>query len=181
LLGTNLQLGAIVFYRITNTHSRNQILNDLLSKRCGSTYEAYWNGIPGAPNRKSSGMAAIIRQLDASRNEIVHWHVGIKILGDNDPIGPVGLIKPDVWPIEREADKRVITIEELSDFIGKADFARRSLNTFFLLLSKQLPEDENTKALREIYQQPASYPPPDTNPLSRNYREPESPPRSWQG
>jgi hypothetical protein len=63
LLGTDLQLGAIVFYRITNTHSRNQILDDLLAEKHGLTYESYWSGVTGAPNRKNTGMWPLIRQL----------------------------------------------------------------------------------------------------------------------
>ena len=73
LLNADLELGAIVFYSITNTHARNRILDQLLQKRYGKAFDDYWNGTPNTHNRK--GMFAIIRQLDQRRNEIVHWHM----------------------------------------------------------------------------------------------------------
>jgi hypothetical protein len=171
LLGTDLQLGAIVFYRITNTHSRNQILDDLLAEKHGLTYESYWSGVTGAPNRKNTGMWPLIRQLDQSRNEIVHWHVGFRVghyVGP-DYQGPAGLVKPDAWPLIRDPAKRVISMPELVQFIEKADFVHRSLNIFFMIISKEMPDNDDTRSLREIFRQPAAYPPEDTNPLSRNY------------
>jgi hypothetical protein len=179
LLGTDLQLGAIVFYRITNTHSRNQILDDLLTKRHGTTYDAYWHGVAGLPNRKATGMWSIIRQLDQARNEIVHWHVGFRLGSDNSTAIPA-LTKPDVWPIIHNPDKRVISHQELTEFIYKADFIHRSMNIFFGVLSGQIPPPAG-KSLREIFERPAFYPPEDTNPLSRNHKAPESPPQPSEG
>jgi len=46
LLGTTFDLGGIVFFRVTNASARNAIIESLLEKRHGTTYEAYWHGIP---------------------------------------------------------------------------------------------------------------------------------------
>jgi hypothetical protein len=95
LLRTDLDRAAIVFYSITNTHARNRIIDGLLEKRHGTTYEAYWNGIPNTQNRR--GMFTTIRQLDQSRNEIVHWHIGFM----RGEVPGIGLTKPASWPLAR--------------------------------------------------------------------------------
>jgi hypothetical protein len=164
-LGTELVLAAIVFYSITNTNSRNRIIDELLEKRHVTTYEAYWNGIPGTPNKR--GMFTIIRQLDQSRNELVHWHIGFT----HGEIPGIGLRKPTSWA---QPNAPSISMQDLIQFVEKADFVHRSLNIFFLLVStpRTAPEAEALQTLDEIFQQPASYPPSDTNPLSRNYKAP---------
>jgi hypothetical protein len=180
LIGTNLKLAAVVFYRITNTHSRNRIIDDLLNERHGKAYEAYWNGIPNTPNR--NGMFTIIRQLDQSRNEIVHWHMSSKFVPGTIEPSEIGLMKPDVWPISYDPDNRTISSNDLVEFIWKADFASRSLNMFFLYLQGSLGAPNPLHATwREIFGQPAFYPPPDTNPLSRNWKAPQTPPQSSEG
>ncbi len=44
LLGTSPDYGGIVFFRLTNTHSRNSILDQLLTKRHGGQFKVYWHG-----------------------------------------------------------------------------------------------------------------------------------------
>ncbi len=169
LLTTELNLAAIVFYSITNTHSRNRIIDELLEKRYGTTYEAYWNGIPDTHNKH--GMFKIIRQLDQRRNEIVHWHIGFH----PDDIPRLGLTKPSIYPLI-EPNSPSISVQDLNQFVEKADFVSRSLTIFYVLISSPIvSEEEALQPLQEIFQQPASYPPSDTNPLSRNYKAPEIP------
>jgi hypothetical protein len=166
LLGTELNLAAIVFYSITNTHSRNRIIEELLKKRHGTTYEAYWNGVPRTANKR--GTFTIIRELDQSRNELVHWHIGFT----HGEIPGIGLTKPTSLA---QPNAPSISLQDLIQFVEKADFVHRSLNIFFALVStpRTAPEADALQALREIFQQPASYPPSDMNPLSRNYKAPE--------
>jgi hypothetical protein len=177
LLGTSPKLAAIVFYRITNTHSRNRIIDELLAKRYSNIYEAYWNGIPNMPHR--SGLFTIIRQLDQSRNEIIHWHMTSKYHPQKPGPLEIGLMKPDVLPISFDVDARTITSGDLIDFCSKANFVAHSLHGFFFLIQGgNFPTPEMRATWQEIFAQPASYPPPDTNPLSRNWKAPETPPRS---
>jgi hypothetical protein len=170
-IGNEFNLASIVFYSITNTHSRNRIIDELLEKRHGRTYEAYWNGTPNAPHKR--GMFTIIHQLDQSRNEIVHWHIGFT----HGKAPGIGLTKPTMWPLV-EPNYPSISVQDLIQFVDKADFVHRSLNIFFVLISStpDASEAEALQVLQEIFQQPASYPPLDTNPLSRNYKAPETPP-----
>jgi hypothetical protein len=91
----------------------------------------------------------------------------------------IALMKPAAIPLAFDTSQRAITISELEDFIAKADFVNRSLNMFFLQLRGGFgPQHPMHATWREIFAQPASYPPPDTNPLSRNWKAPESPPQS---
>ena len=167
LLGVEgYEVAPTVFYSITNTHSRNRIMDDLLEKRHGPTYQAYWNGIPGTPNK--SGLFTIIRQLDQMRNEIVHWHLGVK---SGNPLMKIlpdvqrELGKPRLTPII-EPTARTISISELQEFIRRANFVERSLMLFLVFVIpfeniKSLISgwDEMRPTLREIFAQPASYPP----------------------
>ncbi len=172
-----MEIGAIVFYRITNTHSRNRIIDELLTARYGKRYDAYWNGTPNTPN--STGMFGIIRQLDQSRNEIVHWHVTVRFQPRGAPTGQptIGLMKPDLWPVTFDQDRRAISSEELRDFCGKAGFVARSLGLFYLKLQGSLePPHEAHATWQQIFSQPASYPPPEDHPLFLIPSEPGSQP-----
>jgi hypothetical protein len=127
-------------------------------------------------HRRRTEQKALIRQLDQSRNEIVHWHVGFRSEPAKDGYqGPAGLVKPDVWPLIKDPEKRVISNQELVQFIDKADFVHRFLNIFFIVLQGE--KHEGVLSLRGIFRQPAVYPPEDTNPMSRNYKAPEGPPQ----
>jgi hypothetical protein len=63
-LGTSVDVAGLVFFRITNTHARNRILDDLKKKRLESNYNLFWNSL-----------LSLIRTIDQRRNEIVHWHI----------------------------------------------------------------------------------------------------------
>jgi hypothetical protein len=175
LLGTSLDKAGVVFFRITNTHSRNTILETLLQKAHGDKFRVYWQG-----TRTESGLFTLIRQLDQRRNELVHWHVLNEIaIAETSHTSREVLKPPNFW--NRPTDTQSISVEDLAAFILKADFVHRSLNMFHMATSDmfQITEAEREPWLR-IFEQPVSYPPPDTHPLSPNYREPETPPQSSQ-
>jgi hypothetical protein len=102
LLGTSMDLAAIVFFRITNANSRNAIIEDLLAKRHGETYKAYWDGIPGTHNKR--GLFTWLRQLDADRNKIVHWAVvnNVAIEGETAK-STLSLRKPNFGPMDHRS------------------------------------------------------------------------------
>src|SRR5262249_29200908 len=94
----------------------------------------------------------------------------------------VGFMKPDARPISFDLSQRAITVKELTDFVLKGDFVTRSLNMLFLHAQGSLrPPNPLHATWQEIFGQPAFYPPPDTNPLSRNWKAPETPPPPSQG
>lgn len=176
LLGTTPQRAAIVFFRITSSHARNIILESLIEERFGSTYRNYWDGIPKTPTK---GLFSILKRLDQRRNEIVHWHTVVEM--NMTPTGQFDrhhLSPPNFWAWTPEVQE--IGPDELREFTAQADFVTRSLNMFDMfasgLLDKNSPEAART--WREIFQQPCTYPPPDTHPLSPNYAAPKNPPQS---
>ena len=80
LLGTHRDIGGIVFFKITNASARNAMIESLLEKKHGATYEAFWSGIPNTPNKR--GLFTLVRQLDQTRNEIIHWTTVNSVSGD---------------------------------------------------------------------------------------------------
>jgi len=170
LLGTQPDVGGIVFFRLTNTTSRNQIIEQLLTKRDGDKYEHYWNGVPNTPNKK--GLFTLLRQIDTSRNEIVHWHVAQNVTWVNDVgVATLSLVKPNFWTLT--SDSPSITEDDLNAFASKADFVARSINMFSLVASGAYPEQAGELSTwHGIFQQPCIYPPPEGHPLTRKVPAP---------
>ncbi|NJM33469.1 MAG: hypothetical protein HC850_00855 [Rhodomicrobium sp.] len=178
LLGTSFDLAGLVFFRITSANSRNAIIESLLEKRYGTTYQAYWHGIPNTPHKR--GLFTWIKQLDQRRNEIVHWHTvnNIHIEGDTHT-STLTLSRPNAWAFRSEIQS--ITVEDMCEFCAKAAFASRSITMFMLLLNGDLEKIPDAKQTwHDICQQPCIYPPPDTHPLSQNYEAHQIPPESSQ-
>lgn len=59
-------VAGIVFWRILNNTSRNQILQKLMIVRYGSTYNKFF-----------PSFIRFVRKLDETRNKIVHWNVEV--------------------------------------------------------------------------------------------------------
>lgn len=162
-LGTAPELGGLVFFRIINTHSRNRILDDLKETHFPDQYSLFWNSL-----------LKLIRQIDQRRNEIVHWHVVNTIDLDlpHKEASRLTLSPPTGWTSKSTAS---INEDDLEKFIRKCNFVAR-LATMFSFL-----KTEHAEALGEtwldIFQRPIVYPPPDTHPLSPNYKTPESTPQ----
>lgn len=182
LLNIDWQAGAIILYNVRNSRSRLQIFNDLLAKRHGEKYRAWWSGIPNTPNNR--GMYHLIRKLDDDRNEIAHWHIGQKL--NEEQRGLPALQKPRAVQLI-EPEMKSLSIPELVNFAQRANFIAKSLSFFARLFAgtdevnydKSDPAAWRVESWLEIYRQPALYPPPDSHPLSPNYKEPETPPQSF--
>jgi hypothetical protein len=117
-----------------------------------------------------------IRGLDQRRNEIVHWHVVNKIdlSLPHEEASRLSLSPPAGWDTQSTAS---INEKELAEFASKCDFASR-LVTMFSILNTEHAGQVAEEPWRSIFQQPIDYPPPDTHPLSPNYKAPEAPPQS---
>jgi hypothetical protein len=184
LLNVDWQAAAIIFYNVQNSHARNRIFDDLLTKRHGSKYETWWSGVANTHPRR--GLSNLIRQLDQDRNEIVHWHIGQKL--SEDERGWPALQKPRAVQLI-EPHMKSLSALELVAFIEKSSFVERSLNLFCSIAAgvdevnydRTDPYAWRVESWLQIFQQPALYPPPDTHPLSPSYIEPESPPQPSEG
>ena len=155
LLGAPPDLAGIVFFRIINSRSRNGIMEGLLKRRAQAEYRAFWVSI-----------LKLITVADQQRNEIVHWHMSVNI---SPPTIEVRLIPPNFWIMTDSTP--YYTGAKLLEFEAKCDFLSRSLMMFYLLLRTDLPS-ANRETWHEICQRELTYPPPDTHPLSPNYKAP---------
>jgi hypothetical protein len=118
LLGVPIDVAGLVLFRITNTHARNRILNDLQSKKHGASYDTFWRSL-----------TSFIRTLDQRRNEIVHWHVvqTIDLSLDHKEAARLSLAPPTGWMTQSAAS---ISENDLNDFIQRCDFATRLITMF---------------------------------------------------
>ena len=176
LLGTTRDKAGVVFFRLTNTHSRNSIIESLLQKNHGLIYRTYWSG-----TQQHGGLFTLLRQLDSRRNEIVHWHVVMSVGGDPAKTSE-SLHPPNFW--NRTPTTQSIGLAELEDFTLKADFVGRSINMFTAFTDPSMNPHfaaDNSAAWQGIFEQPITYPPPDTHPLSRQNVVPGIPRPSSQG
>ena len=154
-MGTAPDIAGISFFKINNARSRLAILGRLLKKRHGSEYNLFWNSIE-----------KLLKPFDSKRNEIVHWAVVTWINSDIQPGGAVTDVKltpPNFW--DQDENSPEITINDLYDFIVKANFFSRVLNVFHRTISGEYPV---SPAWREISLQPVIYPPPSNHPLCQN-------------
>jgi hypothetical protein len=164
LLKTDIESAAIIFFRITNSKSRSEIIRSLLKKQFGTAYSHYWFGIHGTPNKR--GLMSLIGELDGKRNEIVHWHEA-----DNINIEPGGtqtklrtLIPPNFWQASTQS---AITVGHLITFRDKCFFVHDSISQFVLMISEQTGY-RLTPAWRDTFQSPCIWPPPQSHPLYKN-------------
>jgi hypothetical protein len=156
LLKTDAELAGIVFFRIVNARSRNVIFESLFKKRFGQQYGEYW-----------TSLSKIIRTLDDTRNQIIHWHVAhhLSVSADGVPTSAFALIPPNFWALTETSPQ--IRIDDLLNFTAKCDFVYRSINMLGLELMGKL-DGGTAETWREIFREPAVYPPPDTHPLYRS-------------
>lgn len=179
LLGVPEDYAGIVFFRITSARNRNQIVEHLLDKKFESAYDAYWHGLPGSPgNPKTGGLLSIIRQLDDTRNQVVHWQTMTSVGGAEQTSY---LIRPNLW--EYITDRQSLTIAQIDEFSAKTDFAARSVNIFWWysdpnFISRSGLSEADAQPWLDIIRRPCTYPISNTHPLSPNYVEQPSPPQS---
>jgi hypothetical protein len=171
------EAAGIVFFRLTSTHRRNEAIELLLKKKFGSRFDAFWHGLPGSPGKpKTSGLMALIRQLDETRNQIVHWTAVVNLTGPDDQgrlLREDALQPPNIWAIT--SPPRQLKVADVVEFTWKASFVARSINMF--VIYPKIPEHvRNT--WHDVFQQPCTYPPEESHPLAPTLKAPETVPPS---
>lgn len=162
-LRTDMSSAAIIFFRVANAKSRNQILESLIKKRYDGAFNDFWFGVPGTPNKR--GLMSLVRDLDSKRNEIVHWHTMTSIdVGSNPPTRTASLVPPNFW----QGQSSQITIGDIGEFCRKADFTSRSTTMFCAHHGGFENPSPITEIWHRIYQRPCTYPPANTHPLNQN-------------
>jgi hypothetical protein len=166
-LGTKIERAAIVFFKINNARSRNDMLEKLLKRHAGDAYSCFWNSV-----------TSHLRCLDQKRNEIVHWHEAMDFTSEDGKTARIAmtLIPPNYWA----ASDAKIQINDLGDFLNKCDFFSRLLNMFSAraLDATGNPALHNDATWQKIFHEPVIYPPPASHPLLQMPKAPEPPPQS---
>jgi hypothetical protein len=107
----NMETAATIFYRITNTGSRNAILERLLHKKHGNRFNSFW-----------STCLKDLRQIDIKRNQIVHWlsAANVALNTENMMIVGVTLIHPSSVG-EQKPPAHQMTSKDLIEFSERCD------------------------------------------------------------
>ena len=171
-IGSVPQVASMIFYRISALNTRNNLLEELLHHKCGSSYDIYWYGEPTAPRKSRGGMMALIRNLDSMRNNIVHWHIGLSFTFDGDTVTsqtPV-LMHPATFTVSDHTVR--LQEDDLQVFIHKAEFVRLSLTVFHAIISGKTNDGFSAQTWKRIFQRPAIYPPESDHPLAQLPKEP---------
>jgi hypothetical protein len=158
LLGARRDLAGIVFFRIVSSRARNAIIEQLLRRVAPEEHKPYW-----------LSLLKMIGPVDQQRNEIVHWHAMARI---GDVVERV-LTPPNFWIMNDSTPS--YTSRAMDEFSDKCHFISRSLNMYYLYMVRdQYPAEifsEHGPWLG-IFQQEATYPPPDTHPLRPTRKTP---------
>lgn len=165
----------VIFFNIISSRSRDSILERLIEKHIAPEFWPFFNGIAGAPGvKKTPGLFALLQQLSATRNFIVHWAVAVNV-GDS-PVTE-SLVPPNVWGFIH--DQRTLTVEDLKEFSARANFVSRAINVATLaLFDPRFPAPE---AWHQILRQPCVYPPAEGHPLTPRPRAQPPQPQSSEG
>lgn len=152
LMGSPHARASLVFYRITNTFSRNRILQSLLEMEYGARYKKFWGSL-----------IKLIRQLDHERNKIVHWHI---IGGQIDENGKLlDEEEPPLLAPHGDSDEVCLSADELWEFVEKTEYVRLQAMMFYIFhLRRPSDEDRQANKTYEAFLQPCLYPPPKDNP-----------------
>jgi hypothetical protein len=156
--GMSTEVAATIFYKITSTGARNAIIEKLLHKKFGNTYNVFWNSFLTA-----------MRSVDTKRNEIVHWlsavHMGMD--ANNVIYAGVTLLPPAQLPAIASAGP-MITTADLKEFQEKCQDCGRLITMFSNATTPPDGSDPQlTQPWLEVFQQPFVYPLPVVHPLNQ--------------
>jgi hypothetical protein len=161
----NSDTSLTIFYKITNTSSRDSILERLLHKKHGARFNLFWNAY-----------FKQLRQINLRRNELVHWLSAMNVGFNEQNIMMVGITLIHPASLEDKAPSNQLTSKDLIAFSEKCEIFARLCNMFCMATSDKVDEDTK-KTWLEIFQQPLVYPLAVDHPLSQRPATPDSPPQ----
>lgn len=158
---------ATVFFKVTASRSRSEILDKLFKAKYGTKYRLFWNSI----NRHFS-------QLDQRRNQLVHWG-SVSEIGEGAPYKRY-LAPPNLWELTDESPQWGEA--DFMDFASYCDVVKRAINKFVFahrdghrIPGEPPPESE------PLFQEPLQYPLPSGHRLARSPEAPIFPRPPWEG
>ncbi len=155
--GTTFDVAATIFFKISAARSRNEIIKKLIRKRFGATYNLFWNSV----------WDRLRKHLDTRRNEIVHWSALATVGSDEHGQMTVELcLKPASYWDDPLGDFPRLSAGDMLAFEDECDFYARIIGQFGTTMSGALDASESFDKAPwlAIFQQPLSYPPPNTHP-----------------
>jgi hypothetical protein len=165
LLGTNMKLGGIIFFRLQNSGLRIRILTELIEAKFNDRYDRFWFGTD-----KVDGLMDLIAKLDQRRNEIVHWTTIASGSSEAWVIRP-----PHLWSGKK--GPRSLHFEDVYEFVARCHCLRHYAGNFNwrTRVYREGEDSEKARAWLDIFEQPPSYPPGQDHPLSRIWTESQIP------
>jgi hypothetical protein len=147
-------VAATIFYKITSSGSRNAIIEKLLHKKHGTTFNLFWNSY-----------LKQLRPIDIRRNEIVHWlSASYSTIDENNMIATgVVLIHPAFRDLQQDSPR--ITLSDLRAFSEQCDVFTRLCNIFTQTTIGNRDSLDNYDAWLQIFQILLVYPLPANHPL----------------
>jgi hypothetical protein len=144
-----------IYFKITASRTRLDILDKLMKIKHKSTYALFFNS-----------MRKMVDMIERNRNEIVHWHMlGV---GDEGSTGraefrEMVLFPPNFWIIDQNTPR--YTIDDLLNFKSQCDFLGMAVRMFVDTLNNREflgrpPIDPG------IFQRALEYPPSADHPLA---------------
>lgn len=169
LLGTDLGVGGIIFFRLSSAGLRNRTIEELIQRRFGPRFDNYWFG-----TKKQPALMELIGQIDDRRNHIVHWKPIFKSEGLNEFV----LTPPNLW--NKKPNTPYLTIDDICEFKAKCDCVRHYAGNFNWRTTRYR-EGDNTSHARawlDKFERPPEFPPPEVgHPLSKLWKEQKVRPR----
>lgn len=127
---TNPEIAAIIFFKITNADARNGILDKLIRRRFGTTYNPFWN--PALRRLKA---------VDRRRNEIVHWNA-LNAVSANEQGETVIRLTLRPGAARGVVVEGELTDEDLAAFAEECDYLSRVLSIFRVAVSGEMSPDD---------------------------------------
>jgi hypothetical protein len=157
-----------IFYKITNSDSRNKILEQLLHAKHGRKYNLFWNAY-----------FKDLRKIDLKRNEIVHWLSAMNAGFNTQNMMIIGITLIHPASLGRNAPPTQILSSDLLEFIAKCDVF--ALCNMFITATSHKEMGDAAKPWLDIFQRPLVYPLPAGHPLlNQTPAKPETPPQPSQ-
>ncbi|HEY0848753.1 MAG TPA: hypothetical protein VGD96_02495, partial [Bradyrhizobium sp.] len=123
-------------------------------------FDLFWHG-----DGKNPGFLKLIRQLDQTRNQIVHW----KAVGLASVVG-FGLVPPNIWRGKKDQGKLIT--QDIYEFVAKCHCLRLYAGNFNWRTIRYQDGEDSEKARKwlDIFDRPPAFPPGPDHPLFQTWQ-----------
>ncbi|MEQ1929985.1 MAG: hypothetical protein ABL957_05560 [Parvularculaceae bacterium] len=155
---TEPRVGSLIFFNIVATRTRLSIIESLLKEKYYPAQRPFW-----------VSALKLIRKIDDTRNQIVHWLPISELPVDKNGVASLNSRKspetwlrpPDYWKFAEGSGE--LSINDVLAFRHKTTFVAKNLDLWHIHVTGSLPDV--TKPFEHRFQQSIPYPPPEDHPL----------------